>query len=54
MTALVIVLTGAYENPAYAEMIQGNGLALPAAMAEHISWFPKLLTIAQCFLRTQP
>ena len=48
MTALVIVLTGAYENPAYADMIQGNnGAALTsAAMAEHISWFPKLLTIA--------
>ena len=48
MTALVIVLTGAYENPAYADMIQGNnGAALTsAAMAEHISWFPYLLTVA--------
>ena len=48
MTALVIVLTGAYENPAYQAMIDGNnGAALTsAAMAEHISWFPKLLTIA--------
>ncbi len=48
MTALVIVLTGAYENPAYQTMIDGNnGAALTsAAMAEHISWFPKLLTIA--------
>ena len=48
MTALVIVITGAYENPAYAEAIaQNNGAALTSnAMGEQISWFPYVLSVA--------
>jgi AGCS family alanine or glycine:cation symporter len=45
MTALVIVITGAYENPAYADLIAGNqGAALTArAFGEQLSWFPMVL-----------
>lgn len=48
MTALVIVITGAYENPAYADLIQNNqGAALTSrAMGEHITWFPYILSAA--------
>jgi len=48
MTALVIVISGAYNNPEYASMIAGNeGAALTsAAMSESISWFPYILAIA--------
>jgi alanine or glycine:cation symporter, AGCS family len=48
MTALVIVITGAYENPEYAEFIEtNNGAALTSvAMAEQISWFPYVLSVA--------
>lgn len=48
MTALVIVVTGAYENPAYAGLIQNNqGAALTSrAMGEHITWFPYILSAA--------
>ncbi len=46
MTALVIVITGAYDNPAYADLIQtSQGAALTSrAMGEHISWFPYVLS----------
>ena len=48
MTALVIVITGAYNNPEYAEFVTGNnGAALTSrAFGEQISWFPKLLSVA--------
>ena len=48
MTALVIVITGAYNDPANAAMITGNkGAALTsAAMASQISWFPYVLAVA--------
>ena len=48
MTALVIVFTGAYNNPAYAGIIQANqGAALTSrAMGEYISWFPYVLSFA--------
>ena len=51
MTALVIVISGAYENPDYSTMIEGKeGAALTAsAMSETISWFPYILSFA-CFL----
>jgi len=51
MTALVIVISGAWENPEYSSFIQGNeGAALTAsAMSETISWFPLILSVA-CFL----
>jgi AGCS family alanine or glycine:cation symporter len=47
MTALVIVVTGAYANPAYADLIAGNnGAALTSrAFGEHITWFPYILGI---------
>lgn len=40
MTALVIVITGAYNNPAYADPITGHqGAALPSrAMSEHLAF----------------
>jgi AGCS family alanine or glycine:cation symporter len=46
MTALVIVITGAYNNPAYADLIDNSrGAALTSrAMAEHLSWFPYVLS----------
>jgi alanine or glycine:cation symporter, AGCS family len=48
MTALVIVITGAYSNPDYAQFVESNnGAGLTSvAMAEHISWFPILLSVA--------
>lgn len=48
MTALVIVITGAYDNPAYAEVIGARkGAALTSmAMKESISWFPYVLSVA--------
>ncbi|MDA1017504.1 MAG: alanine/glycine:cation symporter family protein, partial [Planctomycetota bacterium] len=48
MTALVIVVTGAYDNPAYAELRSSdNGAGLTsAAMGAEISWFPYILSFA--------
>ncbi|MCA9541394.1 MAG: sodium:alanine symporter family protein, partial [Myxococcales bacterium] len=48
MTALVIVITGAYENPAYEAVIKADqGAALTSyAMAEVVSWFPYVLSCA--------
>jgi len=48
MTALVIVITGAYDNPEYSQFVTGNeGAALTsAAMGEEISWFPYVLAVA--------
>ena len=46
MTALVINITGAYNNPAYADLITGaRGAALTSrAFGEHIAWFPYVLS----------
>lgn len=46
MTALVIVITGAYNNPEYADLIANNkGAALTSrAMGEHLAWFPYILS----------
>ncbi len=46
MTALVIVITGAYNNPENAALIAGNqGAALTSrAFGQHISWFPLVLS----------
>ena len=48
MTALVIVITGAYDNPEYMEMIKNKeGAALTAsAMKSAVSWFPYVLGFA--------
>ena len=48
MTALVIIITGAYLDPANKELIDGNegGALTSAAMGSVISWFPYLLSIA--------
>jgi AGCS family alanine or glycine:cation symporter len=48
MTALVIVVTGAYNNPAYDTLITGNqGAALTSrAFGEIIGWFPYVLSLA--------
>lgn len=48
MTALVIVITGAYDNPAYKELIDGNkGAALTSnAMKSEITFFPYILSAA--------
>ena len=48
MTALVIVITGAYSNPEYASMVAGNeGAALTsAAMGQELSFMPYVLSIA--------
>ena len=47
MTALVIVITGAYNNPAYESLAAADGAALTsAAMGEEISWFPIVLSVA--------
>lgn len=48
MTALVIVITGAYANPAYSDLITTNqGAALTSrAMGEIIPWFPYVLSVA--------
>ncbi len=47
MTALVIVITGAYSNPDNAGLIAANnGAALTSrAFGQHISWFPYILGI---------
>lgn len=47
MTALVMVITQAYKNPAYAAYIQANegGAITAAAMREQVSWFPYLLSV---------
>lgn len=48
MTALVIVITGAYHNPEYGALVVGNkGAALTSqAMGEVISFFPYVLSVA--------
>ncbi len=48
MTALVIVITGAWDNPAYADLVTANnGAGLTSrAMGEHLSWFPYILSLA--------
>jgi AGCS family alanine or glycine:cation symporter len=48
MTALVINITGAYNNPAYADVIQtAQGAALTSrAFGEHIAWFPYVLSLS--------
>jgi alanine or glycine:cation symporter, AGCS family len=48
MTALVINITGAYENPAYADVIErAQGAALTSrAFGEHIAWFPYVLSLS--------
>jgi AGCS family alanine or glycine:cation symporter len=48
MTALVIVITGAYNNPEYAQIIADKqGAALTAAAFSHeVSWFPYVLSVA--------
>ena len=47
-TALVIVLTGVYNAPEHAELVQSNaGAALTsAAFGTEISWFPMVLSVA--------
>ncbi|HET6628237.1 MAG TPA: alanine/glycine:cation symporter family protein [Woeseiaceae bacterium] len=48
MTALVISITGAYDNPAYTDLIQTRqGAALTSrAFGEEIAWFPYVLSLA--------
>jgi alanine or glycine:cation symporter, AGCS family len=48
MTALVIVITGAYNNELYGDLIQGNrGAALTSrAMGEQLAFFPYVLSLA--------
>ena len=48
MTALVIIVTGSYLDPANLEFIENNqgGALTSAAMGSVISWFPYLLSIA--------
>ncbi|MBT3666484.1 MAG: alanine:cation symporter family protein [Opitutae bacterium] len=48
MTALVIIVTGSYLEPANQDFISGNqgGALTSAAMGSVISWFPYLLSIA--------
>jgi len=48
MTALVIVFSGAYNNPAYEPLITGRaGAALTSrAFGEHLAFFPYILSIA--------
>jgi AGCS family alanine or glycine:cation symporter len=48
MTGLVIVITGAYSDPANSELIAGsNGAALTSrAMGGQIWWFPYVLSVA--------
>lgn len=47
MTALVIVISGAYNNPAYADIVAGSqGAALTSrAMGQYLSWFPYVLSL---------
>ena len=51
MTALVIVITGAYNNPAYADLIDARqGAALTSrAFGEILTWFPVTLSISVIF-----
>lgn len=48
MTALVIVVSGAYNNPEYADLVaSNNGATLTSrAFGEHITWFPYILSAA--------
>jgi AGCS family alanine or glycine:cation symporter len=48
LTALVITITGAYANPAYAGLIAANqGAALTSrAFGEQVTWFPYVLSIS--------
>ena len=48
MTALVIILTGAYADPANQALIDENqgGALTSAAMGSEISWFPLILAVA--------
>ena len=48
MTALVIVITGAYSDPANLHLIEADkgGALTSAAMGSVVSWFPYLLSIA--------
>ncbi|MBN2024229.1 MAG: alanine:cation symporter family protein [Pirellulales bacterium] len=48
MTGLVMVITGVYNNPEFAELANaGKGAPMTnAAFAEKISWFPYVLTVA--------
>ena len=48
LTALVLVVTGAYDNPEYLNLIEAQkGAALTSqAMGEVVSWFPYILSIA--------
>lgn len=48
MTALVIVITGAYADPAFESLrATSNGAALTSrAFGQHITWFPYILAIA--------
>jgi AGCS family alanine or glycine:cation symporter len=48
MTALVIVITGAYANPEYADLVANDkGAALTSkAFGQKISWFPYVLGVA--------
>ena len=48
MTALVIILTGAYADPANQALIDQNqgGALTSAAMGSEISWFPLILAVA--------
>ncbi|MDA1166441.1 MAG: alanine/glycine:cation symporter family protein [Planctomycetota bacterium] len=48
MTALVIIVTGAYNNPVYQiHVLSDEGAALTSkAMSEVISWFPIVLSVA--------
>ena len=48
MTALVMIITGAYENPQYIDLIsQNKGAALTSrALSEQVSWFPHVLSTA--------
>lgn len=50
MTGLVIVITGVYDNPAFADYIQNDkGAPLTAeAFATAIWWFPYILSVAVC------
>ena len=48
LTALVIIVTGVYDNAAYAELVaQKKGAALTsAAMAQTLHWFPYVLAVS--------
>jgi len=48
MTALVIIITGVYNAPEYADLVTANkGAALTSkAFGSNISWFPTVLTIS--------